>query len=221
MTQLHYNYFHCGPFLFHTKATPDECKLFEKASYRCRKKELDNRTKLAGHLKEEYNLQPEANNLAPILKKYFELYVQGYNQWRGQGGMKPNFQLTHLWVNFMKQYEFNPPHDHGGDLSFIFYPHMPEEIIKECAAHIGTMRGPGGVAWFYGEGGHSCINTVTQMPSTGDFYIFPAELKHWVFPFKSDVVRLSISGNVVLEEDSRFSYFGPTEKTVDCLKKDL
>ena len=27
-------------------------------------------------------------------------------------------------------------------------------------------------------------------------FIFPAELKHWVFPFKSDCTRISVSGNV-------------------------
>ena len=27
-------------------------------------------------------------------------------------------------------------------------------------------------------------------------FIFPASLKHWVFPFKSDCVRISVSGNV-------------------------
>ena len=30
----------------------------------------------------------------------------------------------------------------------------------------------------------------------GDMFIFPAELKHWVFPFKSDCTRISVSGNV-------------------------
>jgi hypothetical protein len=27
-------------------------------------------------------------------------------------------------------------------------------------------------------------------------YIFPAWLKHWVFPFKSKCTRISVSGNV-------------------------
>ncbi len=28
-------------------------------------------------------------------------------------------------------------------------------------------------------------------------YIFPAWVKHWVYPFKSDCTRISISGNVI------------------------
>ena len=35
-----------------------------------------------------------------------------------------------------------------------------------------------------------------MFPEVGDMFIFPAALKHWVIPFKSDVVRVSVSGNV-------------------------
>ena len=34
-------------------------------------------------------------------------------------------------------------------------------------------------------------------PEPGDMYIFPAYLKHWVYPYKSDCVRVSVSGNVI------------------------
>lgn len=34
----------------------------------------------------------------------------------------------------MKANEFNPPHDHSGDLSFVLYPSVPQEIIDECKA---------------------------------------------------------------------------------------
>ena len=40
-----------------------------------------------------------------------------------------------------------------------------------------------------------CINSVNVMPQTGDFLIFPTRLTHWVFPFKSNVTRISVSGN--------------------------
>jgi hypothetical protein len=34
------------------------------------------------------------------------------------------------------------------------------------------------------------------MPEENDMFIFPAWLKHWVAPYKSDVTRISVSGNV-------------------------
>jgi len=219
MPEISYNYFHWGPFLFHVNLAPDECDLLEQAATRCRKKDFDFRPKLAGHIEEEYDMSSEANNVAPVFKKYFETYCIGFNKWMGGGTMKPNFSLATLWANFMKANEFNPPHDHSTDLSFVIYPHMPKEIEQECKNFSGTMRGPGGIAWLYGEGNHQCITVVHQLPKGGDMFIFPASLKHWVFPFKSNVTRLSISGNVLFDQDSRFAYYGAKEKKIDPSKK--
>jgi hypothetical protein len=203
-----FNYFHWGPFLMHTSLLEEERKIILEEGARCRKdKKLDFRHKLAGHIKEEYALD-DPLKIAKILKKYFEAYTIGYNQWRGEGSVKPNFKLTALWINYMKAGEFNPPHDHSGDLSFVIYPSVPQEIIDECKAFKGTMRGPGGVSWMYGEGNRQCISAVHQLPNSGDMYIFPASLKHWVFPFKSDVERISISGNVLFDVDTRMNYVG-------------
>jgi hypothetical protein len=212
--EVKYNYFHWGPFLMHTNVPKKECQIFLDEGKRCRKnKKLDFRHKLAGHIKEEYALDNPVK-LAPVLQKYFEAYTIGYNQWRGAGSIKPNFKLTALWINYMKANEFNPPHDHSGDLSFVLYPSVPQDIIDECKSFTGTMRGPGGIAWFYGEGNRQCISAVNQLPESGDLYIFPATLKHWVFPFKSKVERVSVSGNVLFDVDSRMNYVGDPARDV-------
>jgi len=212
--EVKYNYFHWGPFLMHTNVPKEECQIFLDEGKRCRKnKKLDFRHKLAGHIKEEYALDNPIK-LAAILKKYFEAYTIGYNQWRGAGSIKPNLKLTALWINYMKANEFNPPHDHSGDLSFVLYPSVPQDIIDECKSFTGTMRGPGGIAWFYGEGNRQCISAVNQLPESGDLYIFPATLKHWVFPFKSKVERVSVSGNVLFDLDSRMNYVGDPVRDV-------
>tara|TARA_R100001594_G_scaffold9359_2_gene23029 strand:- start:821 stop:1495 length:675 start_codon:yes stop_codon:yes gene_type:complete len=212
--EVKYNYFHWGPFLMHTNVPKKECQIFLDEGKRCRKnKKLDFRHKLAGHIKEEYALDNPIK-LAPVLQKYFEAYTIGYNQWRGAGSIQPNFKLTALWINYMKANEFNPPHDHSGDLSFVLYPSVPQDIINECKAFTGTMRGPGGIAWFYGEGNRQCISAVNQLPESGDLYIFPATLKHWVFPFKSKVERVSVSGNVLFDVDSRMNYVGDPARDV-------
>ena len=143
----------------------------------------------------------------PMLTVFLEAYCIGYNKWRGGGGMKPQAKLLSMWINYMKAGDFNPPHSHGGDLSFVAFPDVPKEIAEECAAFKGTMRGPGGISWTYGEGDHTCISVVHQLPKTGDLYIFPASLKHYVFPFKSPVTRVSLSGNILLDQDSRIDYF--------------
>ena len=42
-----------------------------------------------------------------------------------------------------------------------------------------------------------CISNHSVFPEEGDMYIFPAWLKHWVYPFKTDCTRISVSGNVI------------------------
>jgi hypothetical protein len=37
---------------------------------------------------------------------------------------------------------------------------------------------------------------MSYFPEEGDMFIFPAWLSHWVCPFNSDCVRVSVSGNV-------------------------
>ena len=48
----------------------------------------------------------------------------------------------------------------------------------------------------YGDGPRECITYQSFFPEEGDMYIFPAWLKHWVAPFKSDCTRISVSGNI-------------------------
>ena len=208
---IKYSYFHWGPFLFHTEITQEECDIIIEEGKKCRRKSNDYRAKLAGHLSEEYKFL-DAEGIAVWLKNYFNAYASAYNKWRGEGSMKPNFTLTSLWINYMKANEFNPPHDHGSDLSFILYPHVPAELTQENKDFKGTMRGPGGVCWLYGEGNRQCISVVHRMPATKDLFIFPASLKHWVFPFKSNVERISVSGNILFDQDSRMEYLGPIQK---------
>ena len=206
MSEVKYNFYHWGPFLFHSTMEPELCKLMLDEGLKVRgKSDKLHIDKLAGHLSEEYKL--DAGTLGPKLAVYLEAYSIGYNQWRGGGGMQPKATLLGIWINYMKAGDFNPPHSHGADLSFVAFPDIPKEITEECAAFKGTMRGPGGISWIYGEGDKTCISVVHQLPKTGDIYVFPASLKHYVFPFRSAVTRVSVSGNILFDQDSRVNYF--------------
>ena len=213
--EIKYKYYHWGPFLFQSQITSAECELILNEGKRCRKKSNDFRHELAGHLSEEYKLSGN-NKIAEGLKKYFHAYAIAYNTWRGdKGTMESKFQLTALWINYMKAGDFNPPHEHAGDLSFVVYPEVPDELRQENKAFKGTMGGPGGISWRYGEGNRQCVNTVNLLPTTGDIFIFPACLQHWVFPFRSKVERISVSGNVLFGKDSRTNYVGESKKEED------
>ena len=206
MNEINYNFYHWGPFLFHSTMDMELCDLMLKEGQKVRGKsdELYNH-KLAGHIGEQYKL--DRDKIMPKLAVFLEGYCIGYNKWRGGGGMKPQAKLLSMWINYMKAGDFNPPHSHGADLSFVAFPDVPLDINRECEAFKGTMRGPGGISWTYGDGDRTCISVVHQLPMTGDLYIFPASLKHYVFPFKSPVTRVSVSGNIMFDQDSRIDYF--------------
>ena len=206
MNEIKYNFYHWGPFLFHSTMDKELCELMLAEGQKVRGKSDELYVhKLAGHLNEQYKLDRDA--IMPKLAVFLEGYTIGYNKWRGGGGMRPKAKLLSMWINYMKAGDFNPPHSHGADLSFVAFPDVPKEIAEECAAFKGTMRGPGGISWTYGEGDKTCISVVHQLPATGDLYIFPAMLKHYVFPFKSPVPRVSVSGNIMFDQDSRIDYF--------------
>ena len=96
----------------------------------------------------------------------------------------------------MKRYEYNPPHDHSDELSFVIFLDVPQAIRDEQKAFIGNSGGPGSLGFLYGEGNSQAITYQATMPQTGDMFIFPAWVKHYVAPFYSDVTRISVSGNV-------------------------
>ena len=66
-------------------------------------------------------------------------------------------------------------------------------------------------------------NSITNnsfFPQEGDMFIFPAWLKHWVYPYKSNVVRISVSGYVVNSfEIKYFSEEGIKHAIKDIEKK--
>ena len=214
-TTIKYKYYHWGPFLFHTQVTLQECQMIIKEGNKCRKKLYDFRHGQAGHLSEEYELN-DKESISVWLKKYFESYTIAYNEWRGgDKHMQPQFELTALWINYMKANDFNPPHEHGSDLSFVLYPDVPKELYQENKAFKGKAAGPAAISWKYGEGNRQCVNTVDILPTTGDLFIFPASLQHWVYPFRSKVERISVSGNLLFEKDSRTSFLGEKKKEED------
>jgi hypothetical protein len=163
-----------------------------------KKTELDFQDRLAGQIAKErgYN-EKQRDLIIPYLSPYLGVYDQCFQRYQNKKhDHKPEYALTALWCNFQRQYEFNPPHDHDGKLSFVIYLSIPDKLKKENEAYKGKSCGPGGIQFMYGEGIRDCVTYASFFPKEGDMYIFPAWLKHWVSPYKSDCVRVSVSGNV-------------------------
>jgi|GEM_PF-399092 len=192
--QIRVDTYNWGPCLVRLKIRDNFKKLIETDLTQ----KIDYRTKLAGQIDHEMGFSQEAKDIiAPELAKYLGVYDQMVQKFQNKKfEHPPHYALTALWVNYQKKNEFNPPHDHDGSLSFVIYLDIPDELIQENKAYIGKSCGPGGIQFCYGEGNRQAITYMSEFPNTGDMFIFPAWLKHWVSPFHSDVTRISVSGNV-------------------------
>ena len=157
----------------------------------------DYRDKLAGILDHETGYGSESKKkILPMLSQYLGVYDQAYQRYVNKPYEKmPEYVLSSLWINHQKPNEFNPPHDHDGALSFVIYLDIPEALKKEHAEYKGKSCGPGGIQFIYGNGPRDAITYMSFMPEENDCFVFPAWLKHWVAPYKSNCTRISVSGN--------------------------
>ena len=190
-----------GPCVLKLKITDNFFELLKKESDASVKKELSYNHRLAGIIQKEYKLR-DLNILQPYMKDLVNIYDQVWDKWRNSDKPSKNkYIIKSMWVNYQRQHEFNPPHDHSDDLSFVIYLKIPEEIKKEYKEYKGKSSGPGGISFIYGEGNRQAITYQAHFPEEKDLFIFPAWLKHYVAPFKSDVERVSISGNLASKVD--------------------
>ena len=73
-----------------------------------------------------------------------------------------------------------------------------EEIVKENeeTKHLHNNPGPGVICFDLGPDMPLSVTRVGKLPQVRDIFIFPAWLQHHVNAFKSDVERISVSGNL-------------------------
>lgn len=78
--------------------------------------------------------------------------------------MLTRLELNGLWVNLMKKVEYNPPHLHDGDISWVIYSSIPSEILekkkilKVVVLLLGTL-----VLYMVNETKHLKLNLVLHL----------------------------------------------------------
>jgi hypothetical protein len=196
-TEVKYQVLQWGPCIVHLKISEDFQKKLLKGAEEARKQKKDFRSNLAGIIKEEYAYENRKDYVDEIAQ-FLTVYDLAYQKWKSEEyKVKPEYILNSLWVNYMKQNEYNPPHDHSDFLSFVIFLKIPEEITKEQKDFVGNSAGPGSLTFLYGEGNRQAITYQSVKPQERDIFIFPAWIKHYVAPFYSDVTRISVSGNIM------------------------
>jgi uncharacterized protein (TIGR02466 family) len=193
-------FYNWGPFLWRTKLDKDFCDELLKRSEKPSVKANPHNAYLAGHLEEEYGyLEEDVTWCAEKISPYVEHYLNAGHDWYkrsiGEGAAK--LDLVELWVNYMKKGDSNPVHIHyKTTISFVIYLKVPE-AIKQEKNFSGNYAPPGSIIFFYGEELDNFISSYAVFPEEGDMFMFPSQLRHLVVPFRSDVVRISVAGNLL------------------------
>jgi len=194
--KVDYSHLQWGPYVMKTKV-PDY--IIKKLKIEGKKAIVNYGHKLAGHLDNQFLYPPKVQEwffteIHPIV----QAYRNGHCKFHGVEELNVELEADDLWVNYMQAGDFNPIHTHGGDYSFVLFLDVPKQLKKEQEKFKGTSARPGSLMFEYTQQARPRWATTGHvvLPETGDFYMFPALLQHWVCPFKTKVTRISVSGNL-------------------------
>ena len=115
------------------------------------------------------------------------------------------FTLSSMWVNYQKQYEFNPLHDHTGVFSFVIWMQIPTDYEDQKQISITKDSNVDVVSNFV-LNYHNTLGMIAQhvyamsKEMEGTMLFFPSQLMHSVYPFfNCNKDRISISGNISID----------------------
>ena len=115
------------------------------------------------------------------------------------------FTLSSMWVNYQKQYEFNPLHDHTGVFSFVIWMQIPTDYEDQKQISITKDSNVDVVSNFV-LNYHNTLGMIAQhvyamsKEMEGAMLFFPSQLMHSVYPFfNCNKDRISISGNISID----------------------
>ena len=118
------------------------------------------------------------------------------------------YYLDTMWVNYQKQTEFNPTHDHKGVYSFVIWMQIPTEYNEQKENPIAKNTNNDVISNFCFEyrdmiGEYRKYVYKMSKEMEGKMLFFPSNLTHAVYPFYNcSENRISISGNIGLDTNT-------------------
>ena len=109
--------------------------------------------------------------------------------------------LDTFWVNFQKQHDFNPLHNHVGIYSFVIFVKIPTDWKEQHTLPFSAASHTPKASDFdfhWAQDGIVRKHTyLLDKTSEGTMLFFPAKLMHIVYPFyECEEERITISGNI-------------------------
>ena len=203
-----------GQFAFgietNLSGTPAMLRLWEYIS-NAKENSKSHKANLAGNLSSSLMLVDTDNwffnnTCIPVIGKYKEIFKESTAS-NSQSIFKNDipYGLDRLWVNFQKQHEFNPMHNHSGVYSFVVFMKIPTDwreqheipFVKDSNAPKASD-----FEFVYTDVMGNVTGYAYHLDSSfeGIMLFFPAEMMHQVYPFYNcEEERITISGNIVYD----------------------
>ena len=161
---------------------------------------------LAGKIKDEFTLyhnemNDSSKNFNNVSKKSLDWFQNQFQDYLRVVEKKPvTIRLSSIWVNEMYANEYNPIHTHSSKfskigLSSVMILKLPSDCGKEYSRPDNPLNGR---LQFVGNGGGQFSFTDFRPDVVvGDFYVFPYDMKHTVYPFNTTKEhRRTLAANV-------------------------
>mgnify|MGYP003628017812 FL=1 len=136
------------------------------------------------------------NHLPNDVMKWFELKFKHYLEWNKIIEYKMHFNS--IWVNTMFENEYNPVHVHQGSLftglSSVMILKLPESYGIEYSSpgvpQNGRLQILGSASGMFAN-----IDYQPEIKER-DFFIFPYDMRHCVYPFNGPGMRRTLAANM-------------------------
>ena len=134
--------------------------------------------------------QPEWLDQKDWVKHLCEEYIKVFKPELADSQAGYGLDIFATWLVYQKGDNFNPIHNHSGDISGVFYLDCPEDVVNKDWVQGNSRQAGLDILCNDGE-----IFHVRPIPGKG--VLFPSLTNHCAYPYKSklDVTRLSASFN--------------------------
>ena len=166
---------------------------------------------LVGKIEKEHSLfysgkdQTKMKNHNFLPRNVTDYFMQVFHHYLTFNKIKDyDTHLNSIWVNEMKQHEYNPNHVHRGmlytGLSSVMILKLPSTYGKEYSAEHIQQNGR---LQILGAANGQFAKIDYQPPmNLRDFYVFPYDMRHCVYPFNgTDETRRTLAANCDVEFD--------------------
>jgi len=141
------------------------------------------------------------NYLTKNVLMWFESMFRHYLEWNKIRGYHTHFNS--VWVNQMFEHEYNPVHVHQGSLptglSSVMILKLPKSFGVEYSA--SDMPQNGRLQMLGAASGQFANVDYQPITKERDFFIFPYDMRHCVYPFNGPGWRRTLAANMDVNYD--------------------